>query len=276
MIPFVTHKITNFTCMGLITIGGLGFLVWDDISNCFKKGIKEKYDFGRIIRSFSLHTKLVLILQLILVVVGTFGFLVAEYNNPNTIAEFGFGDKLMISAFHSVSARTAGFMTVDLAYLNDITKFMMIILMFIGGAPGGIAGGIKTTTLLVLILGVLTNIRGKKNINIMKRTITDGTFVKAVSVVVITMLLLTMSNMFLMVNSDIYVLDLLFETVSGFATVGLSCGALAQMNTVCQSIIILLMFIGRVGTTTMAVAFVMKKPRENDLVVYAKENIIVG
>lgn len=276
MIPFVTHRITNITIMTLITLGGLGFLVWDDISNSIKNGIKEKYSFGRILRSFSLHTKLVLILQIVLVAIGTVGFLICEYNNPNTMADFNLADKLLISTFHSVSARTAGFMTVDLVYLKDITKMIMVGLMFIGGGPGGMAGGIKTTTFLVLILGVLTNIKGKKNINILKRTITNGTFVKAVSVVVIAVLLLALSNMLLVANSDMDPLDLLFESVSAFATVGLTNGALAQMNTFCQGIIILLMYIGRVGTTTMAVAFVMKKPRENDLVVYAKENVIVG
>ena len=251
-------------------------MVWDDISNSIKNGIKEKYSFGRILRSFSLHTKLVLILQIVLVAIGTVGFLICEYNNPNTMADFNLADKLLISTFHSVSARTAGFMTVDLVYLKDITKMIMVGLMFIGGGPGGMAGGIKTTTFLVLILGVLTNIKGKKNINILKRTITNGTFVKAVSVVVIAVLLLALSNMLLVANSDMDPLDLLFESVSAFATVGLTNGALAQMNTFCQGIIILLMYIGRVGTTTMAVAFVMKKPRENDLVVYAKENVIVG
>ena len=276
MIPFVTHRITNITCMFLITIGGLGFLVWDDISNCIKKAIKEKLNFGRFLRSLSLHTKLVLTLQLVLVIMGTIAFFACEYDNIATMANFNLSDKLLISTFHSVSARTAGFATVDLSCLNDITKFIMIFLMLIGGAPGGMAGGLKTTTILVIILGVLTNIKGKKNISILKRTITDGTFIKAVSVVVIALVLLMLSNMFLIANSDINVLDIMFESTSAFATVGLTSGALSQMNAICQGLIILLMFVGRVGTTTMAVAFVMKKPRENDLVVYAKENVIVG
>lgn len=276
MMPFVTHKITNFTCMFLITVGGLGFLVWDDMSNCIREGFKRKYSITKVVKTFNLHTKLVLIIQVILILVGAITFYIFESENINTIGKFGIFDKWMISTFHSISARTAGFASVDLASLNEITKMIMIILMFIGGAPGGMAGGVKTTTILVLILGVISNVRGKKNINIMQRTITSETFIKAVSVIVIAVLLLVSANMFFVANSDINELNLLFESVSGFATVGLTSGALAQMSTVNQSIIILLMYIGRVGTTTMAVAFVMKKPRENDLVVYAKGNIIVG
>ena len=276
MVPFVTNIGINIVCMLLTTLGGLGFLVWDDISNCVVEGKDKKFSLTRIVKNLKLHTKLILIAQVSLVILGTFAFFVAEYHNPETIADFNIQDKLLISSFHSVSARTAGFASVNLANLNDITKIFMIILMFIGGGPGSVAGGIKTTTLIVLLLGVITSIRGKKHMNILKRTVSDGTFIKAVSVITIAITVLVVSNVILVMNSDIYVLDLLFESVSAFATVGLTSGALAEMNTFCQSIIIFLMYIGRVGTTTMAVAFVMKKPIENDLVVYAKEDIIVG
>lgn len=276
MIPFATSRIINITCMTLTIIGGLGFLVWDDISNCIKEGFKNKISFTRILKKFTLHTKLVLVLQLVLMLIGTFAFLVCEYDNPNTIANFNLNDKILISAFHSVSARTAGFATVNLSMSKDITKMFLIILMIIGAAPGSMAGGIKTTTLFVLILGVVTSIKGKKNINVFKRTISNGTFIKAVSVVVIAVVVLITANMFLAINSNIYILDLFFESASAFATVGLTTSALTKMNMICQSVIILLMYIGRIGTVTMAVAFVMKKPKENDLVVYAKEDVIVG
>ena len=276
MIPFATSRIINITCMTLTIIGGLGFLVWDDISNCIKEGFKNKISFTRILKKFTLHTKLVLILQIVLMLIGTFAFLVCEYDNPNTIANFNLNDKILISAFHSVSARTAGFATVNLSMSKDITKMFLIILMIIGAAPGSMAGGIKTTTLFVLILGVVTSIKGKKNINVFKRTISNGTFIKAVSVVVIAVVVLITSNMFLAINSNIYILDLFFESASAFATVGLTTLALNKMNMICQSVIILLMYIGRIGTVTMAVAFVMRKPKENDLVVYAKEDVIVG
>lgn len=275
-IILATNKIMNITCIVLATISSLGFLVWDDIGKCFEEGVRKKFRLRRIIRNFSLHTKLVLISQIVLVIIGVFIFMIFEYENINTIGEFDLQDKLLISVTHSVASRSSGFATLDLSNVKDITKIMLSILMFIGGAPGSVAGGIKTTTLIVIILGVITNIRGKKNMNILKRTISNGTFVKAVSVVTIAIFVLSVSNIILVCNSDIYILDLFFDSVSAFATVGLTSGALVKMNIFCKSIIMLLMYIGRVGTTTMALTFVMKKPKENDLVVYAKEDIIVG
>ena len=276
MIPFATDKIVSITCMILTTIAGLGFLVWNDISNCFKRGIKEKYSLIRIIKKFSLHTKIVLIMHLLLFIIGTFVFFSFEYYNPETIARYSFCDKVLISAFHSISARTSGFASVNLTYLTDMTKLIMIFLMLIGAGPGSMAGGIKTTTLFVVLVGVYSNVIGKKNISIFKRTISNGTFIKAVSVISIAIVILIISNLLLIANSNIKTLDLFFESVSALATVGLSSGALVQMNLICKSILILLMYIGRIGTITMDVAFVMKKPKQNDVVIYAHENVIVG
>lgn len=276
MMPFVTNRIVNITCMILTTIAGLGFLVWNDISICIKRGIKERHSIIRIIRKLSLHTKIVLIMHLILFTLGMFVFFSFEYYNPGTIGKFSLGDKLLISAFHSVSARTSGFASVNLINLTDMTKLVMTFLMLIGAGSGSMAGGIKTTTLFVVIMGVYSNIIGKKNINVFKRTISKETFVKAVSVISIAIVILIISNLLLIANSNIKTLDLFFESVSAFATVGLTCGALAQMNFVCKSILILLMYIGRIGTMTMAVAFVVKKPKQNDLVIYSHEEVIVG
>ena len=276
MVPFVTNRIVNITCMVLTTIAGLGFLVWNDITNCVKYGIKEKYSFTRMIKKFSLHTKIVLLMHMILFTFGTLIFFAFEYYNPETIANFSLADKFLISAFHSVSARTSGFASVNLIHLTDMTKLVMTLLMLIGAGSGSMAGGIKTTTLFVVIVGVYTNIIGKKNINVFKRTISNGTFMKAVSVIAIALVVLIVSNLLLIANSNIKTLDLFFESVSAFATVGLTSGALAKMSLFCRSILILLMYIGRIGTITMAVAFVMKKPKENDLVVYSQEDVIVG
>jgi len=276
MMPFVTNKIVNITCMILTTIGGLGFLVWNDISVCIKQGVKEKYNFPKIIKKFSLHTKIVLLMHMILFLFGTLIFFLFEYDNPGTIARFSLMDKFLISAFHSVSARTSGFASVNLIHLTDMTKLVMTLLMFIGAGSGSMAGGIKTTTIFVLIAGVYSNIVGKKNINVFKRTISNHIFMKVVSVITIALFVLMISNLFFIANSDIKTLDLLFESVSAFATVGLTSGALAKMNVICKGIIILLMYIGRIGTVTMALAFVMKKPKENDLIVYAHEDVIVG
>ena len=276
MIPFATNKIVSITCMLLTTIAGLGFLVWNDISNCFKYGIKEKHSIIRIIKNLSLHTKIVLTMHLLLFIIGTLVFFSFEYYNVETIGRYNLCDKILISAFHSISARTSGFASTNLIYLTDMTKLVMTFLMLIGAGSGSMAGGIKTTTLFVVLVGVYTNIIGKKNISVFKRTISNTTFIKAVSVISIAIVILIVSNLLLIANSNIKTLDLFFESASALATVGLSSGALVQMNFICKSIIILLMYIGRIGTITMAVAFVIKKPKENDIVVYAHEDVIVG
>lgn len=276
IIPYVTNKVINIVCMLLTVLGGLGFLVWDDIGNTFLECVKKRKNVFTAFSKLKLHTKLVLILQFMLIIFGTIGFMSCEFSNNLTIGEFSFGDKLLISVFQSVSTRTSGFMTVNLSGLNPVTKIIMIILMFIGGAPGSVTGGVKTTTFLVLILGVVANIKSKKNISIFKRTIPDVTFMKAVAVITISLFVVIFSHIILIVNSEINSLDLLFETISAFSTAGLTCGAFAKMNGICRCVILLLMYVGRIGTMTMAVTFVMKKPKEKDLVVYAKEDIIVG
>lgn len=276
MIPFATDRLVNYTCMALTLIAGLGFLVWDDISNNILTGIKNKYSIKRIIKNFNLHTKIVLIMQISLFIIGTVGFLFFEYGNVETLESFSLNDKILVSAFQSVSARTSGFASVNISRLNDITKLFMTVLMLIGGGSGSMAGGIKTTTVFVIIAGVISSVIGKKHINIFKKTIPQETFIKAVSVVTITAVILLISNIILIANCKIKTLDLLFESVSAIATVGLTSGALEKMNLLCRSIIVLLMYIGRIGTVTMAMSFIAKRPKENDSVVYSKENIIVG
>lgn len=276
MIPFATNRIVNYTCMALTLIAGLGFLVWDDISNNVAIGIKNKYSIKRIVKNLNLHTKIVLIMQISLFVIGTAGFLFFEYGNVETIERFSINDKILVSAFQSVSARTSGFASVNISRLNDITKLFMTVLMLIGGGSGSMAGGIKTTTVFVIIAGVISSVIGKKHINIFKKTIPQETFIKAVSVVTITTIILLISNIILIANCKIKTLDLLFESVSAIATVGLTSGALERMNILCRSVIVLLMYIGRIGTVTMAMSFIAKRPKENDSVVYSKENIIVG
>ena len=125
MIPFATSRIVNITCMLLTTIGGLGFLVWDNISNCINEGIKEKLSLRKIIQRLSLHTKLVIIMQIALVIIGATAFMGFEYYNADTIGNYNLQDKILISTFHSVSARTAGFATVQMSNLNDITKVIL-------------------------------------------------------------------------------------------------------------------------------------------------------
>lgn len=278
LVPFVFDKTINITLIILIMIGGLGFLVWEDISNCIGKAIRGRKSLIKAIKKFSLHTKLVLIMQVSLFILGTFAFLFFEYNNDLTIGNMDFENKVLVSSFQSASARTAGFYTVNMGDLQESTKLIMILLMFIGGAPGSMAGGVKTITLLVICYGIFSMIKGKKNISIFKKTISKETFEKACAIFFIMMVISYLSLLIIMCNidSNITSLDILFDVVSSIATVGLTTGAIENMNSIGIINIILLMYIGRVGTITTAVAFVIDKPKENDDIVYAKEDVIVG
>ena len=278
LIPYALDRTINITIMILIQIGGLGFLVWDDISNCIGNAIREKSSFLRAIGKFSLHTKLVLIFQIAFVLIGMIVFLSFEYNNVETIGELEFKDKLLVSAFQSVSARTAGMSTVNMEVMNESTKLFMIFLMLIGGAPGSMAGGVKTVTLAVIIFGMLSMIRSKKNITIFKRTISHETYEKATAVFNFMVAMIFISVLIIMCNltSPDSAIDVVFDTVSSIATVGLSAGSINNMNFISIIVTIILMYVGRVGTITTALAFIVDRPKENDDIVYAKEEVIVG
>ena len=278
LVPYALDRIINITSMILIMIGGLGFLVWDDISNCIGKAIREKTSLKRAIKKFTLHTKLVLIMQITLFIIGIIGFLFLEYNNNLTIGNMNLEDKILVSSFHSTSARTAGFFTVDMASLNTATKLLMIFLMFVGGASGSMAGGVKTITLLVIVCGFISIIKGKKSITIFKKTIPKETFEKACAVFffMIAISYLSLGIIMCNINSETVSLDAFFDIISSIATVGLSTGAINNMNMVGIINIILLMYLGRVGTITTAVAFMLEKPKENESIIYAKEDVIVG
>lgn len=278
LVPYAFDKTINITAMILITIGGLGFLVWEDISNCFGKVVREKLSLKRVVKEFSLHTKLVLIMQVALFILGTFGFLILENNNELTIANMSFENKVLVSGFQSASARTAGFFTVDMTNLKETTKLLMIFLMFIGGASGSMAGGVKTVTILVIFAGFISMLKGKKNITIFKRTIPKETYEKA-SIVLIFMIFISCLSLFVIMcnlNVATSTLDVFFDIISSIATVGLSTGAISNMNILGIINIMFLMYIGRVGTITTAVAFMLEKPKENDDIIYAKEDVIVG
>lgn len=275
---YMLDKTINITLMFLIQIGGLGFLVWDDISNCVNEVFKKKLNMVRAIKKLSLHTKIVIITQIIFVFTGMFAFLLFENNNLNTIGNLSLSDKLLVSAFQSISARTAGIVTINVSYLNNTTKLLMLILMFVGGAPGSMAGGIKTVTIVVILFGMIAMLKGKKNITLLRRTIPKETYEKAMEIFIF-MIMVTFVAIIAIeccLSSEVSIFDLTFDVSSAITTVGLSVGVLENLNTVGLCVIMLLMYIGRVGTITTAVAFMIEKPRENDAIVYAKEDVIVG
>lgn len=238
--------IVNLVIMLLIIIGGIGFIVWDDLS-------QHKLKF----RKYKLHTKIVLITTFVLVFGSAFLFYLFERNN--LLVGMNTSGKILTSLFSSVTARTAGFNTVDTAALSDGSKLLTIILMFIGGSPGSTAGGVKTTTIVVLILYVVSNIRRTYGVNVFGRRLEDDSIKRASSIFTINLLLAMTASLVIMMVQPLSMTDVLFETFSAIGTVGMTTGITRSLLPVSRIIIILLMYCGRIGSLSFALSFTQRK-----------------
>lgn len=262
LVPFVGDYIINLTIAGLIILGGLGFSVYIDISK--NKNLKKLH----------LHSKLVLSITGILLLIGMALFFLIEFGNPIALKGLSLSEKLLASFFQSTVTRTAGFNSVNISVIRDTSAFLFIILMFIGGSPGSTAGGIKTTTIGVLALTTIALIKGDRDVVAFKRRISDDVINKSLSIVMIGLLLIIVVSFILTITESGIFLDLLFETTSAFATVGLSRGVTPNLTNIGKTIIMLTMYAGRVGPLTMAFAFGQKKKHKKYR--YSEGNIIVG
>ncbi len=278
--PYVGNGIVNLTIMLLVICGGLGFTVWMDTYNAIKikREAANHFTWKQAFYKLTLHTKLVWIITLSLIAIGFVFFFVVEYSNPLTMGGLSFKDKLYASMFQSVSPRTAGFNTVNLADLTLPSKLMTIVLMFIGGSPAGTAGGIKTVTMGALILCAVSTIKGREQTVIFKRTIPMQTILRALTVIMLGFTIVFVMLMILTVTEDASFVDILFETVSAFGTVGLTLGITSQLSFIGKILIIILMFIGRLGPITMGVALMVKqgKMKDKGSIQYPEEKILVG
>lgn len=258
---YETDPLVSIVIMLLIIVGGIGFLVWDEI-------IRYGYHF----KKYSLHAKIVLSTTLFLIVVGTLGIFWLEYDGGLT--GLSFGDKLLSSAFMSVTTRTAGFNTMDLSSLGEAGSLFSMVLMFIGGSPGSTAGGIKTSTLAVVFFAMISMSRGQKQVTLFKRTL-GADIVKQASVIIIIYLTGILTATVLICHLEPYSLtDVLFETISAAATVGLSRGLTPSLGSVSHIILAFLMFAGRIGGLSMMLVFGEEKPQAP--VQRPTEPIIIG
>lgn len=265
-VNYYDNPVVLFTVMALIICGGLGFIVWEDIYHYRKK------------KKLTLHTRIVLFVTLILIVLGAVFFALFEWENPKTLGEMNIFEKIMNSLFHSISARTAGANTVPMEDLFGISKLFICVLMFIGAAPGSTGGGIKITTTYVLIMTVVCVLRGKDDTIIDKHLVNKSVVYKALSVTTVALLavIITTGTIFFTSHSGISVegIDALFESVSAFGTVGLTSGVTAVSNIGSRIVLILTMFLGRVGPVSLALSLAMKAPDKTTVIPEAK--IMVG
>ncbi len=274
---YVTNPLLNFTTMGLIIASGLGFNVWWDLGKRMKMVFQKKLSFGRFFRTLRLQSKLVLTTTAILLAGGTVFILLFEYNNPDTLGKLSFGQKLMAAAFQSVTTRTAGFFTVNQAALTSGSIIICLFLMIVGGSPMGTAGGVKTTTLAVLVLSIITNLRGKKDVEAYGRKIRTSYIRSAVVVagMAVSVLFISVLALFTVMPEAPFV-DVLYEITSAVGTVGLSRGLTSALNTPAKWIVIFTMYLGRIGPLTLGAAVVSRAQKRTKDVHLAEENIMIG
>ena len=273
---YVSDPLVNFTVMFLIVVGGLGFGVWFDISQGTKSLLKGKYTLNYIIKHFKVHTKIAITTSIALIFAGALIIFVAEYGNPTTIGLLSLPDKMMSSLFQSVTTRTAGFATLNMALMKSASLFVIIILMFIGGSPGGTAGGIKTTTFAIMILMITAELRGQKELIVFNRRIPREHFRKAFVVAFMLLTTVTIGIIFLNLTESYDFLSISFEAVSAIATVGLSMGITSGLSSVGKVIIILLMYLGRIGPLTLMLSVNRSGLRKGHELSYPVGDILIG
>ncbi len=263
LMEFNSDPIVLLTLGALVVIGGLGFFVWEEIAT--------KRRFG----DFSVYTRLVLITTGALILGGAVVTCLLEWNNPATLGPMGWGDKLLNGLFQSITLRTAGFAAIDQAALTEGTKGFSLLLMLIGGSSGSTAGGLKTVSMVVLVLFIATRARGRETVSVFKRSIPNDKVMDAMTIAAIMIGLALFGGVFISATSPIGFTDALFESVSALATVGLTAGVTGALSIPAQILIIIYMYFGRVGVLTISLGFLMGN-RAEDRFRYAQTNLLIG
>ena len=257
---YATNPLVNIVTCLLIILGGLGYVVWWDIIRVLKDVKRTKF---RCVFKLTLHSKIVLVSTFALILIGGASILAFEYNNPLTLKNYNFFDKMQIAFFQSITTRTAGFATLPQENLTSASSIICIILMFIGGSPVGTAGGIKTVTIVVLFATTIATVRGKNEVTLFQRNLSKQVTRKAVAVAFSSFIIVALSTILLSLSTDAPALDVVFETVSATATVGLSRNLTSSLNLWGKLILSATMYFGRIGPISLATSFNLKKENIN-------------
>lgn len=257
---YATNPLVNVVTCLLIILGGLGYVVWWDIIRVLKDVKRTKF---RCVFKLTLHSKIVLVSTFALILIGGVSILAFEYNNPLTLKNYNFFDKMQIAFFQSITTRTAGFATLPQENLTNASSIICIILMFIGGSPVGTAGGIKTVTIVVLFATTIATVRGKNEVTLFQRNLSKQVTRKAVAVAFSSFIIVALSTILLSLSTDAPALDVVFETVSATATVGLSRNLTSSLNVWGKLILSATMYFGRIGPISLATSFNLKKENIN-------------
>ena len=269
---YATNPLINTVTSLLIILGGIGYIVWWDVMGLGKGTAGRK---RRGFRNLSLHSKIAITTTLILIFGGGILIFLFEYHNPLTIGNLSLFDKIQVSLFQSVTTRTAGFATVPQQDLTNGSSILCLLLMFIGGSPVGTAGGVKTVTIAVLAVSAIATIQNKQDVSMFNRNISRQAVNKAVAVTMMSFAIMFASTVLLSAVSDADMLDILFETVSATATVGLTRDLTPHLNAAGKMIVIGTMYLGRVGPISLALALNSGKKHQN-IIRNPTEEISVG
>ncbi|MBW7477136.1 TrkH family potassium uptake protein [Paenibacillus oenotherae] len=259
---YVHDPAVNLIVILLIVLGGIGFIVIADLLEYPKK------------KKFTLHTKVVLSASAVLIVISTIIIFIFEYSNPLTLEPLNLAHKSLGSLFQSISPRSGGVSTLDVADMRQATQFFIVILMFIGAAPGSAGGGIKITTFVILIGAVVAMVRGKETIVFFRRSLSKDRVNKAITMTLLALMLIIFVSMVLSTTEDHQFLVILFEVTSAFGTTGMSMGLTQDLTTFGKVMISIMMFLGRLGPLTLAYALTSKP--EKELIKYPEDKIIIG
>jgi trk system potassium uptake protein TrkH len=259
---YVGDPIINITLAGLFIIGGLGFTVILDIIT--KRSFKK----------LSLHSKIMIVSTIALNLISIVVLFILEFRNPGTLANLPtLSDKLWASFFQATSPRTAGFNSINIGAMHDSSIFFTTVLMFIGAGSGSTGGGIKLTTFAMIILSVFAFIRGKSRVVLAKRSIHESVLIRSLSVAIIAFIFVNIATFILTLTENQKFIALLFEVVSAFGTVGLSMGITSSLSFVGKIVIIVIMFLGKIGPLTFILSFSRKT---NEPLKYPEEDILIG
>lgn len=259
---YARNPVINCVTCGLVILGGIGFTVWWDVIQVIRLRRKQKI---KLWRNLKLHSKIALSTSLILILGGAVCFFAFEYHNPLTMGDLSIPEKIQASLFQSVTTRTAGFATIPQENLTNASALVALLLMFIGGSPVGTAGGVKTVTIAVLIASAVASIRNQNDVNLFRRSVSKEAIRKAIAVVCMSFGIMFVSAIALSAVTDGNALDILYESVSATATVGLTRNLTSSLNLWGKLIIIGTMYLGRVGPISLAVAFRLKKSNPNKI-----------
>ncbi len=269
---FATNPLVNGVTCCLIILGGLGYIVWWDVLRVIKTRTTSN---KKVFRHLTLHSKIAIAFTFGLILVGAICVFIFEYSNPLTLGNKSLFDKIQMSIFQSVTTRTAGFATMPQENLTNATVLVSIFLMLIGGSPVGTAGGIKTVTIAVLFCSAWSTVRNKNRATMFGRSISEASIKKAVAVFITFISICAISTLLLIATTNAPIIDLIYESVSATATVGLSRNITSSLNAFGKIIIIFSMYFGRVGPISLAVALGRNNESQN-VVLEPDEEISIG